>query len=453
MAVWPPKWIRDRRAVFDDDATTSTMLGKLQQTGQALGPAGTNDTERTTIAIQAGASQRVDSASRRRLIRAIRRVENAQRRHRTADARVDRFDRSAAALAFKEHEKHEADRAKERAAKEIDSAAPQVPPLLVDIAELILIGAEFAFYYHIFGLGLQVDAPLLDRIFVAFLAVLVPIVGIMAARFFAGTVQNLRTPPEAAIDSRNARLAYFAASVFLLGVACFATLRLVEWRYKAEDSLNFGEVEQPPSTVMAVVFVGLILTDALIRAFLFPPSKRTTIRRRWSARITRWSDSLLLYWEARTLAAWQKRWFSARTLLDQFKNSCDQEQLSATVLVLMTRGDLGGDSSRVARPSGPSAAPQTASDVPYSPHDQLDGTDGYVYLPHRVIGRCEERLLRLTPPEDPKQEQRRSDDDLVRSISGDSAPTSSTNGQEVSPDGPPNGVSSDSPLGDKTPHA
>lgn len=451
MALWPQTWFRDKRAVFGDDATTTTMLAKLQQTGQALGPAGTNDTERTAMAIQAGASQRVDSASRRRLLRAIGRVENAERRHRTANARVDRFEKSSLVVAHKAHEIEEANRAKQKAAKEIDSAAPQIPPLLVDIAEFILVGAEFAFYYHIFSLDLQADAPLLDRVFVAFLAVLVPVVGIMAARFFAGTVQGLRTPPEATTDSRNARLAYFAASALILAVACYATLRLVEWRYKAEDSLNFGQVEQPPSTVMAVVFVALILTDALIRAFLFPPGKRTSIRRRWSARITRWIDSLLLYWESRTLAAWQKRWFSARTLVDQYKNRCDQEQLSATVLVLMTRGDLGGDSSRVARPVGPQVTALPTSGDPYVPHDQLDETDGYLYLPHRVIGRCEDRLVKLMPPEDPKQEQRTSDDDLERPIDVHSVNSESLKSNASRPPEPvtsTNGNSADSMVDD-----
>lgn len=449
MALWQ-RWSRNKRnkgAVFPDDAATTTMLSTLRQVGAQHGLGGTNDVERATVTVQMAASQRIDSASRGKVRRAMNKVENAQRRHRHANARVDRFEHGARRKALKAYEEEEAKRAKAKASKEIDNTTPQVPPLVVGGAEIVLLVAEFAFYYTVFGRDLQADASMLDRIFIVFLAIFVPVVGIMSARFFAGCVQHLRAPQEHGTDHRNARIAYLVAASVLLAITCYTTLRLVNWRYKADAAANYGTNNQPPGAVMATVFVALILTDALIRAFLYSPGERTSIRRRWQAHLNRRLDDWLLWREIRTLAAWQKKWFAAQTLIAKLKNDTDGELASATVAILLTRGELGGDESKLLK------LPQSAAESHvYVPHDHLAETDGYVALPHRILDAGHVRLHKLTPPEDPVQEQKSPTEDLLQddseSTSGTSDPVvdwqSPSAPHESAPTAPtaPNGSSS-----------
>jgi hypothetical protein len=394
------------------------MLEKLREVGSKQGPDGTNDLERAALTLQMGASQRIDSESRRSLLRAIFRVENAERRYRMAHAHVDRFKNSAVAGALGVYEFEETKRAKLKAAKEIDSTTPQVSPLLVDLAEVVLLFAEFAFYYKTFSANTEKNAGITEHILIAFLATLVPVVGIMSARFFAGSVQHLRAPREPDGDGTNIRIAYVFVASLLLGTACYVTLRLVEWRFTREAAESFSEQEQLPGTVMAVVFVAFILTDALIRSFLFPPGKRTSIRRRWTARHARALDWWFLRREVDALASWQKRWFAAKALVENLKNDADQQQLSATVVILMTRGEIGGYSSRLLR-STPlkDARPRPAARLlgePYVPHEHMAETDGYLHLPHRLIAIAQHRLEQIRPPEDPAQEQRGPQADLLR---------------------------------------
>lgn len=418
MTLWRPRRDDNRGAIVGDDQTTSLMVKKLREVGSQPGGEPTNDLERAALALQMGAAQRIDTESRRPLVRAIFRVEDAEKRYRKANARVDQFKNSALASGLSAYQVEETKRARQKATKEIDGTTAQVPPLVVDLAEVVLLVAEFAFYYKTFGANTPDDAPLIDRLFIAFLAILVPVVGILSARFFAGAFQHLRAPREPGSDRTGVRIAYVLIASLLLGASCYATLRLVEWRYKSEAAENFGAVNQPPSTVMAIVFVAFILTDGLIRAFLFPPGKRTSIRRRWSARYVQALDWWFLRREVAALAAWQKGWFAAKALIEKLKNDADQQQLSATVVILMTRGELGRGSSRlVGAPALDGAHPESLSrgtgDI-YVPHQHMIETDGYLYLPHRLIAIADQRLERIRPPDDPEQEQRQPAEDLLQ---------------------------------------
>ncbi|WP_395242103.1 hypothetical protein, partial [Salmonella sp. s60732] len=75
----------------------------------------THDLERAALALQIGSSQRIDSASRHKLKFAVFRVENAERRYRIANARVDRFKNGALVRTFVANERAEAARAEARA--------------------------------------------------------------------------------------------------------------------------------------------------------------------------------------------------------------------------------------------------------------------------------------------------------------------------------------------------
>ncbi|MGA5541361.1 hypothetical protein ACPCIR_05865 [Mycobacterium sp. NPDC051198] len=420
MSRWLPRWLESRQAILGDDATTTAMMKKLNAAHRNAGE--THDIERATLALQLGASQRRDSASRHKLKRAVNRVENAERRYRIANARVDRFKGGALVTSLLAYESEEAARAKARAAKEIDHHTPHVSPLVVTLAELVLLVAEFAFYFDIFGRSLPDDAPPIQQIFTAVLAVLVPVVGIMSARFFAGSVQHLRIPNDDGI--RRSSIVFVVVSTILLAVACYSTVRLVEWRYRAEDAASFGSAEHPPGTVMAIVFVVFILVDALIRAFMFDPSERTNIGRRWKARYTRAVDWWLLLRESAALARWQKRWFSAKALVEKLKNDADQELLTGTISILLSRGETGRRSSQLyGWPDAEGEGGTVDADgqpivrtarTTGSPDEQLDEANAHVFLPHRLIRLAVARLDVIKPPEDPKQEQRPSTDDLTQ---------------------------------------
>ncbi|WNG81161.1 hypothetical protein C6A86_023680 [Mycobacterium sp. ITM-2016-00316] len=383
---------------------------------------GAHDLERAALALQLGAAQRIDSQSRRKLTRAVHRVEDAERRYRIANARVDRFKSGSMVRSLLANEQAEISRAQRRAEDEIDRSTPKVRPITVIFGELVLLVAEFAFYFDIFGRSLQDDSPFIVQAFTAILALLVPVVGIMSARFFAGAVHYLR-----AGESRRSAMVFVTSSTLLLAAACFTTIRLVEWRYQAEEEANFGAVEHPPGTIMAIVFAVFILVDALTRAFMFDPAESTSIGRRWKARYTRAVDWLLLLRESAALTRWQKKWFTAKALVEKLKNDADQELLSATVGILLNRGASGrpasklrsadyafeldgevvsGDGQRlikVARNSG-------------APDEQLDESNSHVFLPHRLIRLAIARLEAVRPPDDPEQERRDARKDLAQDI-------------------------------------
>ncbi|WP_059015894.1 hypothetical protein [Mycobacterium sp. M26] len=400
------------------------MVVKLNTIDRSV--AETHDFERAALALQLGASQRVDSQSRRKLIRAVNRVENAERRYRIANARVDRFKTGASVRALLAYEEQEAARAQSKAAHEIDRSTPRVRPVTVLLAEFILLVAEFAFYFDIFGRSQQDDAPFVTRILTAVMALLVPVVGIMTARFFAGSIHYLRSPADGNESPRWAWL-FVVVSTALLLAACFATVRLVEWRYRAEDAASFGAADHPPGTIMAVVFAVFLLVDALTRAFMFDPAESTSIGRRWKARYTRTIDWWLLLRESHALARWQKKWFAAKALVERLKNDADQELLSATVAILIGRGDAGRPgsklrASRLTQPYAgerPEAEGQWAGDVlrnAGAPDEQLDEENSHVFLPHRLLRLAIARLEVIRPPEDPKQERRDHSADLVRTV-------------------------------------
>lgn len=425
MSRWIPRWLERRQAILGNDATTTAMMSKLGASAVDGSSGMTHDLERAALALQIGSSQRIDSASRRKLKSAVFRVENAERRYRMANARVDRFKNGALVRTFVANERAEAARAEARADKEIDSTAPHVSPLVVALAELVLLIAEFAFYYKIFGGGLQEDALVIERVFVAVLAVLVPVVGIMSARFFAGSVQHLRSPHDGGHNGpRRSSIVFVVVSTTLLIVAAYSTLRLVEWRYQAEDADNPGVVSHPPGTIMAVVFVVFILVDALTRAFMFDPAERTSIGRRWKGRYTRTVDWWLLRRESAALARWQKRWFSAMTLVEKLKNGADQELLTATVSILISRGDKGSDGSQLhgwPAESVPGArvadGAQLMSKVTHTtgaPAEQLNENNAHIFLQHRLVRLAEARLEIIKPPEDPQQERREPTEDLTQ---------------------------------------
>jgi len=129
--------------------------------------------------------------------------------------------------------------------------------------------------------------------------------------------------------------------------------------------------------------------------------------------------------ESATLARWQKRWFAAKALVEKLKNDGDQELLSATVAILLSRGDAGRPGSKlrgavqVLPPDGQvlqaeSQRASTVSRTSGAPDEQLDDSNAHVFLPHRLIRLTIARLEVLRPPEDPKQERRDHSDDLAR---------------------------------------
>lgn len=444
MSRWLPRWLESRRAILGGDATTTEMIDRLSRASSDSN--GVRDIERAALALQIGAAQRVDSASRKKLARAVRRVERAEHRYRNANARVDQFKSGALVQAMRAHEIQEAKRAHDRATEEIDRTAPRVRPLTVVVGELVLLLAEFSFYYQVFSRSVQADAAVLDRIQTAVMALLVPVVGIMSARFFAGTTHYLRALRPG--ESQRAAWLFVGTSTVLLGVACYATVRLVAWRYHAEDSTSFGAADHPPGTIMAVVFAVFLLVDALTRAFMFDPSEVTTIGRRWSGRYTRRIDRWLLKRESAALASWQSKWFDAKSLVEKIKNDADQELLSATIAVLLARGESGHPGSKLRGVDETLFFNGDDIDVDVSPNfqsarssgapdPQIDEPDVHLFLPHRVARLTLARLEVIRPPEDPVQERRDHRDDLERaSLDGGSPGDAHSFGRVPAPHGP-----------------
>lgn len=421
VSRWMPRWLESRREILGGDATTTAMIDRLSR--DDVGTGGTGEIERATLALQLGAAQRIDTASRRKLVRAVSRVENAERHYRIANARVDRFKTGASVRALRAYEQEEAARAQQKAADEIDRTTPRVRPMTVVLGELVLLVAEFAFYYEVFSRSVQADAPFVIHILTAVMALLVPVVGIMSARFFAGSVHHLRATPSG--EPKSGPWLFVGVSTALLAVACYATIRLVEWRYLAEDAASFGAADHPPGTIMAVVFAVFILVDALTRAFMFDPAESTSIGRRWKARTTRAMDWWLLLQESKTLARWQKKWFAAKALVEKLKNDADQELLSATVAILLTRGESGQSGSKLRgiqnagsinghAVGGEDNWLSATSRASGAPDPQLDESEAHIFLPHRLFRLTIARLEAIRPPEDPKQERRAHDEDLER---------------------------------------
>jgi hypothetical protein len=407
-------------------------------------------TESAAVLVAAATAQQLDSLSERRVWRRLRKAIRAQTRYRDADAHVDRFRESSAAKTYLYNEAAEIRRAGSNADKDIDTTTPYISVAVVTLVEIVLLTAEFIFYYSIFTRPLQADAPLFIRLFMGALAILVPCVALLSARLFAGSVHRWHDYRNGEGDtgnlSKRARILGTAAATLLLLAVIIATAWLVTWRYNKDAEASFGVAFVPPPYAMAIVFVSLILADTATRAWLMSPTKHTSIRRRAQTRRTRMMDSWLFRRQSRALSRWIEKDMSLRLLVARLCNDRDQAVATAAAVIQIHRGDKGmpplkpsGDfGATIDEPSRrtPAARGQSAQQMDdrplnghgdgsqlvtpiYSPSHQLEDGDTKWRFRHNVLEQAITYLANNAPPCHPAQPTQSGDDDLLRALDGD----------------------------------
>ncbi|WP_214406325.1 hypothetical protein [Pseudonocardia lacus] len=158
------------------------------------------------------------------------------------------------------------DRQRDRLSQRFDRTLPLVAARVLLGFEMVFGLAEFSFWYQVFTGDIDSSVPVWDttRLMAGVLALLVPVAGIMAARWAGATAQRLRHLAPARAE-RISQVLAAALSVGLLVVVAFAVAALVIWRYGDAAVLDLLPV---PGEWMAAVFVAIMIGDAVARAFL-----------------------------------------------------------------------------------------------------------------------------------------------------------------------------------------
>jgi hypothetical protein len=442
-------WRVGGKGIFGNDGTTKEIRELIaRDRGQQAGnDTALNATESAAVLVAVATAQQLDSASERRLMRRLRKAARAQKRYRKADAHVDRFQVSSSARAHLYNEAAEIDRAEENAEKHIDHKTPFVSMAAVIVIELVLLIAEFIFYYSFLRRGLPADASVLERLFTAVLAILVPCAALIAARLFAGSIHKLQSGREGetsqTLGAKRSSWDYAgpAVAAALLAAVVIATYLLVLWRYSTAARASNGIGFNPPGDVMAVIFVSLILADTATRTVLMHPAKYTSIRRRWNGRRVRTTDRWLLHRESSTLTKWIERDLSLRLFVGRLKNDRDQALATASAAIQIERGTnmMAGlqpstkFGTTISEPNRGEHSGPAGSTVPvdgglnghaeadrngatpiYSPSAQIDDDLAGWRFRHNVLDQAIIYLVKNIPPTHPRQHTKSGHTDLLR---------------------------------------
>lgn len=324
-----------RRGVLGRDRATRELRGLL---AKAPGAQETpSPTESATLSIGAGSAQQVDTASGRKVGRRLRKARKAAGRYRAASARVDEFRSGEHAQVMVATEKARITRAKTQANEPVDSEQPPIARWAVSTAETVFLIAEVTFYYGMFTYGVPKNASAITVASHAVLAFLLPVVSLIVARFFAGSVHKLMARQYHS-DKRSRAWTFLAVAAGLLTGVCIATWKLVHWRITAQSDMAVTLIGSPPASVIATSFTIAIVAIAAIRAWLIAPTDHTAANVRRRNRLVRFHDGYLRRREIRALTRWQNRYDTLALLVARCLNATDQSMLAASSMIQLNRG-------------------------------------------------------------------------------------------------------------------
>lgn len=290
----------------------------------------------TGLGIERSAHRKV-RRGRNRLTRAV----GAYHRHTMALERFTATERAEErSLREKKSLEHHTEDMKTRS----NPAVPLISGPFLLMLEMVVIVAELAFYYYTFSGDLQEDAGWLEKAMVIVLSVLIPVLGIAAARWFGASVATVRGLSTGATTNKPSALIALAAASTLLALAATATFRLVEWRYTGQ-SIPGMPVAHPPERVMATVFVAVLLLDAGIRAFANPVSARSDAHLARRMRADRRGQARVVNAQSKALTKWTQAWTSLETTLNVLLDDIESALSAADIRVLTARAratELGG---------------------------------------------------------------------------------------------------------------
>ncbi|MEH6807067.1 MAG: hypothetical protein V7697_28910 [Rhodococcus erythropolis] len=216
-----------------------------------------------------------------------------------------------------------------------NSAVSLISAPFLLMLEAIVVMAELTFYYYSFSADLDADAGWLERAMVIVLSLFIPIAGIAAARWFAAAFTALRGLSEQ--DKTKRAFAYVsavAATATLIAIA-WAVYRLVVWRYTGQSIAGLSA--HPPETVMASVFVLVLILDAGIRAFVLPVTARSDAHLARSIRRDRRVTAKAINRRGKALTRWISAWTALQTVLNVLLDDAERALSAADVHVLTGR--------------------------------------------------------------------------------------------------------------------
>lgn len=160
------------------------------------------------------------------------------------------------------------DRQREATDRAFDPDQPLVSRGILAASEVALALGEAFFWANTFSKDLDSNVPAFgqQRLGVYVLAVLLPLAGIIAARWAGATCQRLLRHPAPDRQQRRSQQIGAAVSLGLLAAITMAIYVLVRWRFDASPA-NLGAVAIPGAW-MALIFAGIIIADAIARTFL-----------------------------------------------------------------------------------------------------------------------------------------------------------------------------------------
>ncbi|WP_439663854.1 hypothetical protein ACSHWB_21850 [Lentzea sp. HUAS TT2] len=247
--------------------------------------------------------------------------------------------------------------------------------------EIALSVAEFFFWYTTFTVDLDRRAELLHphRIAAILMAVLIPVVTIMGARL-AGGLAHRWVMEYQGISKRRHFGAAVGLGVFLILLT--AIFLLVLYRF---DSANtaIGSVSIP-ALPMAMIFAGVLLTDAAVRTYLV-----SEVRDQYRLRSNEFSKLAKKFIESNRRH--QTAWLALRLEVQHRLNEATRVNAAGARLVTQAEAYWGDPHAVKAVPEGPAALVSPDQDS-----DQKTSARGCLLLPNlkspRLFGGVEALL-------------------------------------------------------------
>jgi hypothetical protein len=301
--------------------------------------------------------------------------EQAERRDQRAD---EAQKREAAALA-----------------DEIDDARPLIGGRVLGAVEVVFLFAEIYFWYQVFAYRIRAEVGWLsvERIGAAVLGLAIPLLGLLAARAAGASWQRFLRHPATAPARRRFQVAAVVASTAALALACGVVFYLVRWRYTPEGS----EAAELPPVAAGFFFAGLILADAIARAFCTSEAAEVARDRDAKVDADRAQVKVLNDTVTTALKGWHVQWLGLRTLVVTTLDSIERVVATGDILVLRSR------SLRADRPetTGWATAPAWTDGGRYAvPAVQLPRhlTIGQVPVTLQALTAAVDTLTRHQPP-------------------------------------------------------
>ncbi|MGW0501235.1 hypothetical protein ACWD0Z_39215 [Streptomyces sp. NPDC003007] len=250
------------------------------------------------------------------------------------------------------------DRQREATDRDFDPDQPLVSRGFLAASEVALALGEAFFWANTFSNDIDSTVPAFgqQRLGAYVLAVLLPLAGIIAARWAGATWQRLLRHPAPDRQQRRSQQIGAAVSLGLLASITTAIYALVRWRFDASPA-NLGAVAIPGAW-MALIFAGIIIADAIARTFLV--SEQADQDRRHETAWKKDQRQTLKAAARRTAAEerWNAAWLALRS---QTHRTLDQVQEALyTGSWLITRHRALDEHGPDTRPAPPSPASQPA---------------------------------------------------------------------------------------------